>query len=66
MLKVIMGLMLLAFGFVVQAVAAVPAEITTLNTDLISVWDLVKALIILIGVFTISWKFFRRGVNKAG
>jgi len=66
MLKVLFALTLAMFGLSVSALAAVPAEITTLDADLTSVWTLVKTLIISIGVFIIMWKFFRRGVNKAG
>lgn len=66
MQKYMLALLVSLFGFVVSALAAVPAEITTLNDDLTSVWTLVKGLIIAVGVFVIAWKFFRKGANKAG
>lgn len=66
MLRKLFAFLALLLGLSVNALATVPAEITTALTDVNDVWDDIKLLIIAVGVFVIIWRFFRKGASKAG
>lgn len=65
MIRNMLALFCVLLGLSVQALATVPAEITTALTDVNDVWDDIKLLMIAVGVFVIIWRFFRKGVSKA-
>lgn len=64
MKKFLLSLFAFVSAFALNAMATVPVEISGAITDLEDTWDLIKPVIIAVGIFSVLWAFFRRKAGK--
>jgi len=65
MKKFLLGLLASLTMFVAQAHATLPAEISTAVGDTEDGWDLVRPVMISIGLAFLVWRLIKRGVRSA-